>query len=67
MKKSNQSIKASHTLRTEKDKFCVQNNEDPVLLLKKYGKDVSRKGSFDSGIGMQVRVQGMDTVYSYVV
>jgi hypothetical protein len=25
-----------------------------VLVLKKHGKDMSRKGSFDSGIGMQV-------------
>ncbi len=25
-----------------------------MLVLKKHGKDMSRKGSFDSGIGMQV-------------
>jgi hypothetical protein len=34
--------------------LVCQNNEDPVLILKKHGKDMSRKGSFDSGIGMQV-------------
>ena len=27
-----------------------------MLVIKKHGKDVSRKGSFDSGIGMQVLV-----------
>jgi len=33
--------------------FLPQNNEDPVLVIKKISRDVSRKSSFDSGIGLQ--------------
>ena len=33
--------------------FLPQNNEDAVMVLKKISRDVSRKSSFDSGIGLQ--------------
>jgi len=33
--------------------FLPPNNEDPVLVIKKISRDMSRKSSFDSGIGLQ--------------
>ena len=33
--------------------FLPANNQDAVLVLKKVNRDVSRKSSFDSGIGLQ--------------
>merc|ERR1711892_1301844 len=33
--------------------FLPENNEEPVLVIRKISRDVSRKSSFDSGIGLQ--------------
>jgi len=33
--------------------FLPPNNEEPVLVIRKISRDVSRKSSFDSGIGLQ--------------
>ena len=33
--------------------FLPSNNEEPVMVLKKHSKDMSRKSSFDSGVGLE--------------
>ena len=33
--------------------FLPPNNEEPVMVIKKHSKDMSRKSSFDSGVGLE--------------